>query len=463
MLTTPTISNKNQVGFRLFRGEVLNTIANQVNQLSLVAKAQSTNSTVGAATLTAAQLASGLIVRSGSTAAYIDTTDTGTALDAQLGVAAITGAAWELYIQNTTAFSETITAGTGITLSGETVIPANSTGIFLLTRTGAGTYTMVGLAAIGLGGSSTGSPVINTNITTVGAGTLTAAALVGGVITRSGSTAAFTDTTDTAANIIAALPNAQIGESWNLSLVNTTAFAETVSAGAGVTVSGIATPLPGNATADFLCTYTAAGAVTMYCTRMVYNAAGGFDPNNVQTQFGSGTGLFNEEGNISRQVPGVTGGVNPGATGTDNVIGVFSIPASSFDQSGRGVTMTAAGNFAATANNKRCKLIINPATAVLGSTVGAGGITISDTGTVAQNGGAWVLMGSLFKRGALASNTQVALPGGVMLSGSHVGASAACQEVTATESGAILLAVTGNATTATTDILLAFFEVNAMN
>lgn len=192
-------------------------------------------------------------------------------------------------------------------------------------------------------------------------------------------------------------------------------------------------------------------------------ANGGTNPNGEVTQFGLGAASMGEEGNVSRQVPGVTSGVQPGATGADNVIGVYSIPASSFDQSGRGVTMTAAGNFAATANNKRCKLIINPATAVLGSTVGAGGITIADTGTVAQNGGAWVLMGSLFKRGALASNTQLAVPGGVMLSGSHVGASAACQEVTATESGAILLAVTGNATTATTDILLAFFEVNAMN
>ena len=181
------------------------------------------------------------------------------------------------------------------------------------------------------------------------------------------------------------------------------------------------------------------------------------------TKFGGGAGTFGEEGNVNRQIPGVTGGINPGATGADNVVAVYSIPASSFDQSGRGITMMAAGNFAATANTKRCKLILNPATAVVGSTVGAGGITIADTGAVAQNGGAWVLMGSLFKRGAGASNTQVAIPGGVILSGSHVGATAACQEVTATESGAILVAVTGNATTVATDIILAFLEVNAMN
>ncbi len=183
----------------------------------------------------------------------------------------------------------------------------------------------------------------------------------------------------------------------------------------------------------------------------------------INTQFGQSTGSFSEEGNISRQVPGVTNAIKPGATGADNVLAVYSIPALAFDQSGRGITMTAAGNFAANGNTKQCKLILNPATAVVGATVGAGGITIADTAAVTQNSGAWVLMGSLFKRGLLASNTQVAIPGGVILSGSHIGATNLCQEVAATESGNILVAVTGNATAAVGDILLTFFEVNAMN
>ena len=45
----------------------------------------------------------------------------------------------------------------------------------------------------------------STPITTAGAGTLTAAAMVGGLIPRTGPTAGFTDTTDTAANIDALL------------------------------------------------------------------------------------------------------------------------------------------------------------------------------------------------------------------------------------------------------------------
>lgn len=205
----------------------------------------------------------------------------------------------------------------------------------------------------------------------------------------------------------------------------------------------------------------ATGAATWYLAGVVPGT--GIEPSSMLTQFGAGTATFPEEGNINRQVPGVTGAVSPGATGADNVIFVYSMPANSFDASGRGVTITAAGNFAANGNTKTVKMILNPSTAVVGSTVGAGGTTIASTGAVTQNGGAWVMNASLFKRGANGSNTQVAVPGGVVLSGSHAGATAACAEVTATESGAILIAITGNAATTATDILGVFFEVNAMN
>ena len=78
----------------------------------------------------------------------------------------------------------------------------------------------------------------NTNITTVGAGTLTAAAIVSRLITRSGSTAAYSDATDTAAAIIAALPAAVVGQSFQLVIKNTVGFNETITAGSGVTLSG---------------------------------------------------------------------------------------------------------------------------------------------------------------------------------------------------------------------------------
>lgn len=112
--------------------------------------------------------------------------------------------------------------------------------------------------------TGTGVALSNTAISTIGAGTLTAAGIVGGVITRSGSTAAFTDTTATATQIVAAMVGKTVGNAWILRLVNTTAYPETVAGGTGVTVSGsaVVAPLSWN---EYLVTYSASTpAVTMY-------------------------------------------------------------------------------------------------------------------------------------------------------------------------------------------------------
>jgi hypothetical protein len=176
--------------------------------------------------------------------------------------------------------------------------------------------------------------------------------------------------------------------------------------------------------------------------------------------FGGGAAVSGVEGNINTQIS--SAGVNPGATAADNVLAVYSIPAATFDQAGRGVQITAAGSFAATGNNKRVKIIVNPATAVVGSTVGASGTTICDTGTVATNNTGWQLQGSVFKYGAAASNTQIGIHNQAQI-GAAVASMLAPSLITATESGAVLVAVTGNATTAATDIVFNFLEINAMN
>ena len=80
--------------------------------------------------------------------------------------------------------------------------------------------------------------IVETAITTVGTGVLTAAGLVGGVIRRSGSVAGYADATDTATNIVAAIPNVQVGTSFDVTIINTVAFADTITAGAGVTLAG---------------------------------------------------------------------------------------------------------------------------------------------------------------------------------------------------------------------------------
>lgn len=165
---------------------------------------------------------------------------------------------------------------------------------------------------------------------------------------------------------------------------------------------------------------------------------------------------------VARQIPGVAGAVAPGATGADNVVGVITIPANYFGLSGQGIYFTASGNFAATANNKRVKLIFNPATAVIGSTVGAGGTTLADTGVVATNNQGWLLEGAIIKRGSLGANTQTTISVGAVAGTSNVGILLNVDTV-AVETAAILVAVTINNTTAASDASMDFFEADAWN
>jgi hypothetical protein len=105
------------------------------------------------------------------------------------------------------------------------------------------------------------------SIMTAGAGTLTAAALMAGFITRAGPTAAFTDTTDTAANILSALavnPNAipEYGQTFLMVYVNLSAYAATIAAGTGVTLSGTMT-VPANGIRFLLGTVTGPTTVSI--------------------------------------------------------------------------------------------------------------------------------------------------------------------------------------------------------
>lgn len=83
-------------------------------------------------------------------------------------------------------------------------------------------------------------------IATVGNGTWTGAAIVNGIINRTGPVGAYTDTTDTAVNIIAALTGGATsadvvpGSTFRLIVINTVAQALTFAAGTGV-VAGTGT------------------------------------------------------------------------------------------------------------------------------------------------------------------------------------------------------------------------------
>lgn len=77
-------------------------------------------------------------------------------------------------------------------------------------------------------------PMITTNAT-AGSLTITAAAIMGGVARFTGAANAVTYTTDTAANLVAAMPDMDIGDTYVFSIVNTAAQTATIAGGTGVT------------------------------------------------------------------------------------------------------------------------------------------------------------------------------------------------------------------------------------
>lgn len=208
-------------------------------------------------TYTAAQMLSGLIARTGPTAAFTDMSPTAALLAAAINPVAYP-TSFYIDIQNFTNFTLTMTGGTGITVAANTVIPPNSVGEFLVTLSAATAGTMYRIFSGLLSDVPTPSILA---LSTVGAGTITAAGIVGGVTNRTGSTAAFTDTTDTAANIILALPNPQISISQFYTYYNNTPGLATITGGTGVTVTGGL--VAANSWTQFVFTYTAAATITM--------------------------------------------------------------------------------------------------------------------------------------------------------------------------------------------------------
>lgn len=226
--------------------------------------------TAGNGTWTAAGIDGRLITRTGPVAAYTDTTDTAANIIAGFP-GAVAGQSFEMTFRNTVPFVATLAGGTGVTLSGNTVISPNSALKALVTFTSLTAVTIVGLSTYPL---ALKTLQVVTALNTVGAGTITAAGISGGVTTRGGSQSAapFTDTTDTATNIIAAQPSAMIGQSWEYTYQNGTNAAATITGGTGVTLSGV-TVVPANSYVKYLLTYTAAATITMAAMAMGRNAS----------------------------------------------------------------------------------------------------------------------------------------------------------------------------------------------
>lgn len=175
--------------------------------------------------------------------------------------------------------------------------------------------------------------------------------------------------------------------------------------------------------------------------------------------FGGGTGTFLESGNLSVQVGNPL--ANPAGITNDYVIAVYSIPASSFSAAGKGIEVTASGNLGNDSQVKRVKIILNPTAAVAGSIV-SGGTTVGDTGSVTSANVGWILQSQMYKYGAAGSNTQIVqfLDGSVGTVNLGVGLASS---ITANEAAAILVAVTGNATTSVGDISIYNMNIEGFN
>lgn len=98
-------------------------------------------------------------------------------------------------------------------------------------------------------------------LATATADTLLIASLLKRAIYRTGPTAAYGDTTDTAANIVAAIPDAEVGMGFEFTIVNTVAFANTLAAGVGVTLAGV-TSIAASYSRRYLCELTNVGLGT---------------------------------------------------------------------------------------------------------------------------------------------------------------------------------------------------------
>ncbi len=77
--------------------------------------------------------------------------------------------------------------------------------------------------------------IVDSLLTTAGAGTVLAALMATGLLMRTGPVGAYIDTLDTAANLNLAFPALDLSESIDFIYSNNVAFAATIAVGAGIT------------------------------------------------------------------------------------------------------------------------------------------------------------------------------------------------------------------------------------
>lgn len=102
-----------------------------------------------------------------------------------------------------------------------------------------------------------------TGLATVGNGAISAAALLSGIINRTGPIAAYADTLPTADAVLAAAPTLNIGDSFTALIRNTVAFANTITTNTGM-VLGSNTAIAASLVREFLFTVLSKGTASIF-------------------------------------------------------------------------------------------------------------------------------------------------------------------------------------------------------
>jgi hypothetical protein len=243
--------------------QIAGKLADVANMTDLMAPKVTALNTVGAGTLLGAALVGGVIVRGGaqSSTPFTDTTDTAALIIAAMANP-LTNASWEFTYQNATNAVATIAAGSGVTLTGNVVVPPGATAGFVVTMTSATAVSMVSLQ--GAAAASLPAAKFTTAAKSVGtfaAGDITGAAFV--VLTNTGATPG-TQTVRTAAQMLADIPGAASGFSSMFKIINTGAGTLTIGADAGptVTLTGTMT-VAQNVWRDYVLTFPTATTATI--------------------------------------------------------------------------------------------------------------------------------------------------------------------------------------------------------
>jgi hypothetical protein len=215
--------------------------------------------TVGAGTLTTAALLGGDILRSGPTGAFTDTTDTAALI--QAAWVGSVGSSFQFVYKNTTAFAATMAGGSGVTLSGNLIVPANMWARYLAVWTGTSTITIYNIET----GQLNPLPDAKFSTSSVTTGSMAAGLATGAklcVWTQSGATPGA-QLFRTAAQLLADQPNGRVGMSWVFRIINTGAGALTPTADGGgtVTITGGAA-IAQNTWSDYMMTINTATTAT---------------------------------------------------------------------------------------------------------------------------------------------------------------------------------------------------------